>query len=65
MKPKNTLPKGERLPVTPEERKRHIEKLAIAEYLDYFNDCKRREYKKSDKYQQAGELADKFSKRKK
>lgn len=56
-KPRPTRPKGQRWPSSSEEC------AAAAEYLDYLGDVERREYKKSDKYKQVQQLADKFKKK--
>jgi hypothetical protein len=63
-KPRPTRPKGKRWPPsTSEEWHEYIEDCANAEYLDWIHDCKQREYKKSEKYKQAQQLADQFKKR--
>ena len=62
-KPKPTRPKGERWPETREEWDRYVEDCATAEYLDWIHDVEKREYKKSAKYKEGLELADKFKKK--
>jgi hypothetical protein len=52
-KPRPTRTKGERWPATREDR-------ATAEYLDWIHDVKEREYKKSAKYKEGQDLAEKF-----
>jgi len=65
MKPKPTKPKGQRPPETSEEWHKYIEHLALLEDLDWAHDCNEREYKKSEKYKQGQDLADKFKNKKK
>lgn len=63
-KPRPTSPKGKRWPpANSEEWHQYIEDCANAEYLDWTNDCEVREYKKSEKYKQAQQLAEKFKKK--
>ena len=59
---KPTAPKEKRWPSTSDEWHKYIEYCASAEYEDYVHDCEVREYKKSEKYKQVQQLADKFKK---
>jgi len=62
-KPRPTRPKGKRWPSSSEEWHKYVEDCATAEYLDWLGDVERREYKKSDKFKQAQQLAEKFKNR--
>jgi hypothetical protein len=62
-KPRPTRPKGQRWPSSSEEWHAYIENCAAAEYEDWIHDCEVREYKKSDKFKQGQDLADKFKKK--
>jgi len=62
-KPRPTPPKGKRWPSTSAEWDKYVEECAVAEYLDYLHDVEVRKYKKSDKYKQGQQLADKYKKR--
>ena len=63
-KPRPTRPKGKRWPSSSEEWHKYVEDCANAEYLDWIGDIEYREYKKSEKYKQGQQLADKFKRKK-
>jgi hypothetical protein len=62
-KPRPISPKGKRWPSSSEEWHKYVEDCAVAEYEDWIHDCEIREYKKSEKYKQAQDLAEKFKKK--
>jgi len=55
MRPKQTPSKAKR-------RKPTLDEMEAIETADWVGDIKRREYKKSDKYRQGKELAEKYAK---
>ena len=63
-KPRPTAPKGKRWPPSSkEEWTKYLDALEHGESLDMEHDRAVAKYKKSEKYQQAQQLADKFKKR--